>query len=904
MRVALLLALTLVLVIGFSSHVLAQSCGDGTCDDGEDSSSCPDDCGTPDPCDGVTCESSSTTCEDGFVATCSNSCSGGTCSECTPDCSGHDVPATSCGDGTCDSEESQDSCPSDCGSASTCGDGVCDVSEDSSSCPSDCPFAGFCGDGSCDSDEDPATCPVDCGSACGDGSCNFGEDCSSCSTDCGVCTTCGDGVCEAGEDVDCPGDCETCGNGVCGGGEDKFNCASDCGFCGDDVCSGGETDTSCPDDCGGSTFCGDGVCDVSEQDWCSDDCKSGSGTCGNYVCDSGEDTFNCPQDCGVGFNCGDGICDNLNGEDVYSCADDCPGWCGDTLCEGEEGDWCFQDCGCPDGGSPVCGFDGNTYPNDCFANEAGAGIQCDGECPCEDDDFFCPQSTFCADGTEVDCYEDNGFCECNCPLPPGCFEEIDEWGYSHVVCEGTVECPFIPPAAEDTCFDEGGYPKFFFDQNGCEVMECDFGGQGGFFGGGECPFPEQIDEDLRVCEELGLEGRVVFENGCEIGKCVQEKEFCPEEEKYDLRVQKKDACLNDGGYPRTDFDSRGCEITVCDQGPNFCERHLPPEAYKKCDREGGELIVEHSQEGCIDFVECVRPGDRDDAFYERVDEVPSVTRLLEIAFNLEELSQKLDELARKTAALADYYTSVGSPEEGRLQRASLLFKEAMEDVRFMKEDLQNNLDHLTTEDIERFKHELKLLKEERLRDILYVMLSNSEEAERRYEREERHEFGPDDGFDEFNEALKNCEITEKWNPDPMVEVEVLGLGSTGCRWQATMTQFPFFDMTCEMPLGDGFDTVGENGPGPEEMDEWKCVGSMADGIRSGNFGSGEDQEDELRRDNFGGPGGFDDEFHTEPFDGPADFDGPNQCSGCLDNGICDIGECDGCPDCFGGEGGF
>jgi hypothetical protein len=69
-------------------------CGDGSCDSGEDSSSCPDDCG-----------------------------GGGYC-----------------GDGACDSGEDESSCPDDCGGGGGgyCGDGYCDGGEDADSCPDDC----------------------------------------------------------------------------------------------------------------------------------------------------------------------------------------------------------------------------------------------------------------------------------------------------------------------------------------------------------------------------------------------------------------------------------------------------------------------------------------------------------------------------------------------------------------------------------------------------------------------------------------------------------------------------------------------------------------------------------------------------------------------------------------------
>ncbi len=50
----------------------------------------------PNPCDGIVCENSVTTCPDGFQVSCTNSCNpnSGQCSSCTPSCEGHEAQQT------------------------------------------------------------------------------------------------------------------------------------------------------------------------------------------------------------------------------------------------------------------------------------------------------------------------------------------------------------------------------------------------------------------------------------------------------------------------------------------------------------------------------------------------------------------------------------------------------------------------------------------------------------------------------------------------------------------------------------------------------------------------------------------------------------------------------------------
>lgn len=126
-----------------------KCCGNETCESGENSSNCPQDC--PGAC-----------CGNGRCET------GETCSSCPQDCG----RCPYCGDGICQSNESCSTCSQDCGRCPYCGDGICQSwnpwYESCSSCPRDCGSCGpVCGNGWCETGENPCTCPRDCWGCCG-----------------------------------------------------------------------------------------------------------------------------------------------------------------------------------------------------------------------------------------------------------------------------------------------------------------------------------------------------------------------------------------------------------------------------------------------------------------------------------------------------------------------------------------------------------------------------------------------------------------------------------------------------------------------------------------------------------------------------------------------------------------
>jgi len=250
-----------------------QTCGDETCDPGEDQCNCPDDCGTP--------PSTETSCTDGI----DNDCDTYT------DCDDSDCdldPACSCGNGTCDPGEDCHTCSEDCISRTSppkfaycCGDGTCEGAENETNCAVDCGGGSYCGDETCDPGEDQCNCPDDCGTPPStETSCTDEVD-----NDCDTDVDC--------DDSDCIGDpaCPTCGDETCDPGEDQCNCPEDCGTppstetsCTDEVDNDCDTYVDCDDsDCDGDPACpscgekGDPC--TEDADCCSNDCNTGRGIC-------------------------------------------------------------------------------------------------------------------------------------------------------------------------------------------------------------------------------------------------------------------------------------------------------------------------------------------------------------------------------------------------------------------------------------------------------------------------------------------------------------------------------------------------------------------------------------------------------------------------------------------------
>lgn len=373
----------------------APKCNDGECQAGETCSSCPGDCGACVNVGDCCYEQSGPGCADQAVRECTCAVSPICCNErwdsicaytaavfgCATTCTNF------CGDGNCsESFEDGTSCPEDC--KSRCGDAICQTDESEESCATDCGYPYGCctatyeagcnvpsirdcvcaydsycctsWDWACTQYVELQMCG-DCGSnSCGDGYCDANENCSLCARDCGACT----GECFL-DSVACSTDDECC-SGFCGGltgciGNEpcKSNgqscdgnmdcCSAECGPSGTCIapsckslgvpCSGNSECCSgvCDEFCqmGGTEVCGNHTCAGGETcGSCAADCGACGAVCGDHACNGGETCSSCEADCGActGPKCGDHTCNN--GETCTSCEGDC-GKCATPECEGD-----------------------------------------------------------------------------------------------------------------------------------------------------------------------------------------------------------------------------------------------------------------------------------------------------------------------------------------------------------------------------------------------------------------------------------------------------------------------------------------------------------------------------------------------------------------------------------------
>lgn len=847
---------------------------------------CPVPSNVTDKCAGITCPESTINCPDGSTASCQPYCdtSTGLCTSCAPQCPTQE-PTHVCGNGICETGEDYTTCHDDCPSPTfDCGNNVCDAGESFRNCPEDCPEEpGYCGDGVCDSNEDKSSCPKDCRELYKDckmlwwfddrsDSCNYKE-------------FCGAYMYESLHTFDIKDECERKYSEVHGG----------CIYI---------EPTSCPDnriptpvyegDCISGYECREKECPTYPEPVCER----------GYTVSGGKDEYGCqrPRTC-----CGNSICEG--NENQRNCDKDC-------VAGGSGGMHCPATKPCPDGSSVTC----HVRPD--------GGCFC-GECPIQN-------------------------------LPPGCWQEMDERGFLRVECE-KLECPPYEEFEyqKQKCLANDGEIVINRDNRGCEFIDCIFDSKYTprspvDFGPTECPPPEEIMRIERKCYDIGSEPRYFFEQGCKFVKCEEqdfEKRKCglvpgPEREVMERK------CGEEGLGVIIDFDEYGCQHIRCGTGDD-CPREPPREAFEQCNEEGGELIVKRDPEGCVNFVNCARRGDERDIYVERMERMPEASELLAMAFKLENLKIELDKLAKQADDIADYYDQTGSPEAEKYRRVADMFESMKGKVDEIKNKLSSRLEDLTIDDMMEIKHDIKYLKEVMIKDIVYLMLSTGDDVKSISEKKEG-----DCGTDGmcFDRAFRVCQQVT-FRPEglrgPIVEVS--GLEDDACIMRVTLPEGqgpppgaisgiePPFEMICKIKNY----ALGVRDPDKDIMPY--CEGNLKElmkydkqrpgGTREGVGICGDTICDEYEQQSpemcptdcaplLGiecSPAGT-----PCPTDPPCCDDAPcyqgvcssryvttsaervyreegvykaekqytGPCSGCLDNGICDPGECKDCSDCY------
>jgi hypothetical protein len=431
---------------------------------------------------------------------------------------------------------------------------------------------------------------------------------------------------------------------------------------------------------------------------------------------------------------------------------------------------------------------------------------------CECDDGIktsCPASLDPMGGPcccDADCFNHEMCSNSDTSLTSNCKQIIDEKGIIRIICENQA-MPTICPSGEDLstmkakCIENKGNPIIKIDPRGCEFIDCRFDNyqNGSMFQNTQCPTDADLNSALEKCKALGFEPKVYFDHGCKFINCAQESDiYCPETlNKTDIENLN---CESKGLVLGKDYDSKGCPFYTCFEA-NYCRTEMPDEAVTKCKEFGGEMTMQKDAQGCISFFKCVQRGQSDQAYIKPVEEVPDATKLMQVALGLDTLVMKLDELARKTSSIADYYASLGSDEEARFRRVSGMFKGVIEKVNSIKSGIRENLRGMTIEYLEQVKQDIKYIKDVVLMDIVYVMLSSGED----YELNETMPEIICDSDECFNKYFRICQPTKLKLQDGF-EITITGLENYSCVAKVTLPEdkapeipgiSPPYEMTCK-----------------------------------------------------------------------------------------------------------
>lgn len=510
--------------------------------------------------------------------------------------------------------------------------------------------------------------------------------------------------------------------------------------------------------------------------------------------------------------CGDGKC-----EGEYENACSCPGDCKETECLGlgeqinpslgpEYSNLGKECCG----GLRLITYSGN-YDENCnhillVGAPSGVCTKCgDGVCGSRETKCNCPED---CKGEEPECP----------PIPEGIIKECEEKGGkiikkffdsrgcpSVVECEYETErlpCPSVPPEVIEKCEETGGKVVKRLDSRGCSYIDCEYVSRPpGFVEPvAECPTEDLLREMEKKCFDIGLNPTMIKEGECKFIKCSEKPTEItrPCVENVEEVRRTKEKCAMAHGRIVKNFDPAGCPMTVCVQPEVECERRVPPEANKKCEIEGGDLVIKRDDKGCIRFVECVRRG-QIDIVYEEIEEIPPAAKLLSIALKLESLKIEFDKMIKKLKGIANYYEETGNTAEAdKFRKIIGLFSSAQDKIENVKVKLRERAKDITKEDLEDIKHDIKYISEAVMQDALYIILGGEVKLEGStgVTEEGYTNCGRDDKC--FAEAFRLCEPIV-FTPESNTVVKIHGVDEDG---EACFLQANYKDLSMSCKIKD------------------------------------------------------------------------------------------------------